>query len=90
MAITVVSTGNAQSTTGGTVTIDTSTGGPADLIIALLEKPDTDMRLTCQTLKWRDGAARDFDLRVEYDHCFMGSKESGNNMGGFEGGLGHL
>lgn len=50
----------------------------ADCILAIGEKPDTPHRLRCQTLKWRDGQPRDFEIKVDYDHCLMGSKESIN------------
>lgn len=47
----------------------------ADLILAIGEKPDTQAQLRVQTLKWRDGQPRDFDIRVDYDHCFMGTRQ---------------
>lgn len=48
----------------------------ADLILALLQRVDTPTRLKVQTLKWRDGEPKDFDLKVDYDKCYIGSDKS--------------
>lgn len=56
----------------------------ADCILAIGEKPDTPHRLKCQTLKWRDGQPRDFEIKVDYDHCTMGSREALNTNMEFE------
>lgn len=48
----------------------------ADIILALLEDPDSPYKLKGQTLKCRDSAPHDFELTAELDHYYIGSEES--------------
>lgn len=53
----------------------------ADLIITMLQKPDTPSRLKIQTLKWRDGQPKDFELKIDYDRCFVGAEATTGGAG---------
>jgi replicative DNA helicase len=53
----------------------------ADCIIALGQQEGRPTRLKAQTLKWRDGKPENFELKVDYDHCYLGSEESLNERG---------
>lgn len=48
----------------------------ADLIVSMLEHPDTPTKLKVQTLKFRDGTPADFELDVNYNTCYIGSDNS--------------
>jgi len=47
----------------------------ADLILALLEDKNNAFKLKAQTLKFRDSNAKDFELNIDYDRCYVGSNE---------------
>lgn len=47
----------------------------ADLILALLEDDQAPGRIKGQTLKFRDATPEDFELKVLYDHGYIGSDE---------------
>lgn len=47
----------------------------ADLILALLEDKNNMFKLKAQPLKFRDSEARDFELNIDYDRCFVGSSD---------------
>lgn len=48
----------------------------ADLIVGLLENREIPTLLRAQTLKFRDAAALDFELEIDYDRCLMAGKAS--------------
>lgn len=48
----------------------------ADCVLLMMEKPDQPNRLKVQTTKWRDGKPEDFEIKVDYDHGYMGSEQS--------------